>query len=446
MKILFLSHYFPPEVNAPASRTYEHCKQWVKMGHDVTVVTCAPNHPRGEVYPGYSNKLCQREQRDGIKVVRLWTYMTANEGFFKRTLNYVSYMVSAIVAAPFLPTADAVLSTSPQFFNGLAGYFVSRLKHARWILEIRDLWPESILIVGAIKNKWIIRALEYLEMFAYRKANAIVPVTEAFKCYMVGKGISEEKIEVVKNGVDLDFYKVAEGANAMVQELGLSGKFVSSYFGTHGMAHHLETVLEAAALLRERKDILFLLLGDGAERQNLLTLREKGNLDNVMMLDQQPKQRMPFLWQCSHVSMVLLKKSDLFKMVIPSKIFESMAMQRPVILGVEGESRELIETARSGLCIEPQNAAELARCVVELADKPQLCQELGQNGRRYVAEYYDRRVLAAKYEQVMVRLVSGESAVSNHDLIKVPLSVPVAHPPDCPNDCVQSRATHKLDP
>ena len=133
-------------------------------------------------------------------------------------------------------------------------------------------------------------------------------------------------------------------------------------------------------------------------------------------------------------------------MVIPSKIFESMAMQRPVILGVEGESRELIETARSGLCIEPQNAAELARCVVELADKPQLCQELGQNGRRYVAEYYDRRVLAAKYEQVMVRLVSGESAVSNHDLIKVPLSVPVAHPPDCPNDCVQSRATHKLDP
>ena len=268
MKILFLSHYFPPEVNAPASRTYEHCKQWVKLGHDVTVVTCAPNHPRGKVYPGYRNRWSQREERDGIKVVRLWTYVTANEGFVKRTLNYVSYMVSAIVAAPFLSKADVVLSTSPQFFNGLAGYFVSRLKHAPWVLEIRDLWPESILVVGAIKNKLIIRVLEYLEMFAYRKADAIVPVTEAFKRYMVGKGIPAQKIEVVKNGVDLDFYKVVEDANPVVQELGLSGKFVSSYFGTHGMAHHLETVLEAATLLRERKDILFLLVGDGAERQN----------------------------------------------------------------------------------------------------------------------------------------------------------------------------------
>jgi glycosyltransferase involved in cell wall biosynthesis len=412
MKILFLSHYFPPEVNAPASRTYEHCKLWVKMGHDVSVVTCAPNHPRGNIYLGYKNKLFQREESEGIKVVRLWTYVTANEGLFRRTLNYFSYMVSAIFAAPFLPRADVVLSTSPQFFNGLAGYFVSRLKRAPWVLEIRDLWPESILVVGAIKNRWIIRALEYLEIFAYRKADRVVPVTDAFKRYIVGKGIREEKIEVVKNGVDLDFYKVAEGANPVVEEFGLSGKFVSAYFGTHGMAHHLETVLEAAALLRARKDILFLLVGDGAERQKLLALREERGLDNVMMLDQQPKQKMPFLWQCSNVSMVLLKKSHMFKMVIPSKIFESMAMQIPLILGVEGESREIIETARSGLCIEPQNATELARCVADLADKPELCEELGRNGRRYVSEHYDRHVLAAKYERLMVQLANGQPAAA----------------------------------
>ena len=340
--------------------------------------------------------------------------MTANEGFFKRTLNYTSYMVSATVAAPFLPAANVVLSTSPQFFNGLAGYFVSRLKRARWVLEIRDLWPESILVVGAIKNKWIIRALEYLEMFACRKADAIVPVTEAFKRYMTEKGIPAGKIEVIKNGVDLDFYKVAEGPNPVAQEFGLDGKFVSSYFGTHGMAHHLETVLEAATLLRDRKDILFLPVGDGAERKKLLALCETSALDNVMMLDQQPKQKMPFLWQCSNVSMVLLKKSDLFEMVIPSKIFESMAMQKPVILGVEGESCEVSETARSGLCIEPQNAAALARCVAELADKPELCKELGQNGRRFVTEYYDRRLLAANYEQLMVRLADRESTVNAH--------------------------------
>jgi glycosyltransferase involved in cell wall biosynthesis len=231
---------------------------------------------------------------------------------------------------------------------------------------------------------------------------------------MIGKGIPAGKIEVIKNGVDLDFYKVAEGPNPVVQEFGLDGKFVSSYFGTHGMAHHLETVLEAATLLRDRKDILFLLVGDGAERKKLLALCETSALDNVMMLDQQPKQKMPFLWQCSDVSMVLLKKSALFEMVIPSKIFESMAMQKPVILGVEGESREIIETARSGLCIEPQNAAALARCVAELADKPELCKELGQNGRRFVTEYYDRRLLAANYEQLMVRLADRESTVNAH--------------------------------
>ena len=165
----------------------------------MTVVTCAPNHPRGKVYEGYKNRLYFVEQIEGIRVVRLWTYVTANEGLLKRTVNYISYLLAAVMAAPFLRSADAVISTSPQFFNGLAGYFVSRIKRAPWILEIRDLWPESILAVGAIRNKTVIRTLEYLEMFAYRKADRIVPVTDAFAQYMINKGIDAHKIEVIKN-------------------------------------------------------------------------------------------------------------------------------------------------------------------------------------------------------------------------------------------------------
>lgn len=406
MKILFLSHYFPPEVNAPASRTYEHCKRWVKLGHEVTVVTCAPNHPRGKVYDGYRNRLFQREEKDGIRVVRLWTYVTANEGFLKRTLNYVSFMVSAVAASPFLGRHDVVLTTSPQFFNGLAGYFVSRLKRMPWVLEIRDLWPESILVVGAIKNRAVIGTLEYLEMFAYRKADRIVPVTDAFKRYMVGKGVAAGKIHVVKNGVDLEFYHEADGPNPLAEELDLQGKFVASYVGTHGMAHHLETVLEAAQLLRERKDIVFLLVGDGAEREKLLALKARLQLDNVIMLEQQPKQRMPQLWQCSDASLVLLKKSELFKTVIPSKIFESMAMKRPILLGVEGESRELVQAAGAGLAIEPENAAELAARIAELADKPELCRAIGESGRKFVAENFDRTVLAARYARVIEEAVA----------------------------------------
>src|SRR5580765_1261496 len=192
MNILFLSHYFPPEVNAPATRTYEHCRQWVKDGHAVTVVTCAPNHPQGRIYAGYRNRFFHREVQDGIHVVRIWTYVTANEGFLKRTLNYVSYMVSAIAVALFLPKTDVVLSTSPQFFNGLAGYFVSRLRRTPWILEIRDLWPESILAVGAITNRPVIRFLEGLELFAYRKADHLVALTDAFKAHILARGISSK--------------------------------------------------------------------------------------------------------------------------------------------------------------------------------------------------------------------------------------------------------------
>jgi glycosyltransferase involved in cell wall biosynthesis len=402
MRILFLSHYFPPEVNAPASRTYEHCKQWVQDGHEVTVVTCAPNHPRGTVYEGYRNKLLHREEMHGIQVIRIWTYVTANEGFLKRTLNYLSYMVAAVLVAPFLSNFDLILSTSPQFFNGLAGYLVSRLKRIPWILEIRDLWPESIVAVGAITNRPVIRFLESLEMFAYRKADHLVVVTDAFKAHMLAKGISSKKVTVIKNGVDFSLYKKPlQVSSALSRKLGLEGKFVASYVGTHGMAHHLETVLDAAGELTEWKNIVFLLVGDGAERSRLVAIRDEMKLSNVIMLDQQPKELMPELWSLSSVSLVLLKRSDLFKTVIPSKIFESMAMEKPVILGVEGENAELIMLAGGGICIEPESARDLASQVLKLSRDPAICQELGASGRRYVLEHFDREVLARRFADVM---------------------------------------------
>jgi len=396
-------------VNAPATRTYEHCRQWVKDGHHVTVVTCAPNHPRGQVYEGYSNRLYQQETRDGITVVRIWTFVTANEGFFKRTLNYISYMWSAVIVSFFLPKADVVLSTSPQFFNGLAGYFVGKLKRIPWILEIRDLWPESIVAVGAIKSPAIIRMLEWIERFAYRKADRIVPVTDSFKTYMLGKGIEAGKIDVVKNGVDLTQYAPLDGASAFAEELGIKGRFVVSYFGTHGMAHNLETILHAASRLSGAKNILFLMVGDGAERHALVRMRDKMALYNVMMLDQQPKSRMREFWALSDVSLVLLRKSDLFRTVIPSKIFESLAMAKPIILGVAGESADLLQAAQAGLCIEPERADQLAACVLELSQEPELCQRLGRNGRKFVMEHFDRIVLARKLASV-IEIVGSQAA------------------------------------
>ncbi len=401
MNILFLSHYFPPEVNAPASRTFEHCQQWVKDGHSVTVVTCAPNHPQGQVYDGYRNCLFQREECQGIRVIRIWTFITANEGFVKRTLNYISYLIAVVLVTPWLPQANVVISTSPQFFNGLAGYFVSRILRIPWVLEIRDLWPESILAVGAITNRRIIQLLEWLEKFAYRKADWIVPVTDSFQRFIAEKGITPDKITVIKNGANLALYNPMAGENTMTELLDLKGKMVASYFGTHGMAHHLETILYAAKQLQDYPDIVFLLAGDGAERKNVLALHQQLKLTNVLMLEQQPKHLMPSLWALSSVSLILLRKSDLFQTVIPSKIFESMAMEKPIILGVEGESAEIVRAADAGFCIEPENSQELAQRMLELYQQPELRSRFGANGRKHVCKYYDRATLARKFEKIL---------------------------------------------
>jgi glycosyltransferase involved in cell wall biosynthesis len=405
VRILFLSHYFPPEVNAPASRTFEHCRAWAQAGHEVAVVTCVPNHPAGKIYPGYRNGWHQRETVQGITVHRLLTFVSANEGFALRTLNYFFYLFMATVVAPFLPRTDIVVSTSPQFFCGLAGYLVSRIKRVPWVLEIRDLWPESIVAVGAMKKSAVIRFLERLESFAYRRADHIVSVTESFQRHILGRGGSPDRLTVIKNGVDLDFFASDKGDGGLARELGIEGRFVAAYVGTHGMAHGLDTILRAAELTRERPDIVYLLAGDGAQRENITRMRDELKLANVLILGQQPKERMPQIWALTGVSLVLLRDQPLFLSVIPSKIFESLAMKKPIILGVRGESAALVQASGGGICITPESATELAAAVLRLADHPEIRANLGATGRRYVETNFDRRVLAARFEALLKSIV-----------------------------------------
>ena len=333
------------------------------------------------------------------------TYLSANKGFLKRILNYVSYMFSAILLCSLVKDVSVVVSTSPQFFCGLAGYFVSRLKRIPWVLEIRDLWPESIIAVGAIKNRRIIDLLEAIESFMYRKADRVVALTEAFKRHIMKRGISAESITIIKNGADLSQFAPLPKENAFRKQEGLTGKFVASFVGTHGMAHGLGTVFKTAEILKDRKDIIFLLVGDGAERENLVRMKEATGLKNVMMLGQQKKERMPEIIAASDACMVLLIKQDLFKTVIPSKIFEAMAMERPIILGVEGESQAIIEEGDCGLCIEPENAQALADAVVRLKDDAALAERLGKNGKRFVEKFYNRETLAAVYLELLAGLL-----------------------------------------
>lgn len=406
MRIVFFSHYYPPEVNAPASRTSEHCRVWAKDGHDVTVVTCAPNHPAGKLYPGYSNRLIQSETINGVQVVRVWTYLAANEGFAKRTLNYVSFLFSASLAMLRLPRPDVYVSTSPQFFCGLAGLIAKTVKRRPWVLEVRDLWPESIVTVGAMRKGRATRMLEWLERMAYRKADHIVAVTDSFVPHIAQRAQSADKISVIKNGVDLSLFKRAPAVEGLKAKLGLEGRFLAAYVGTHGMAHGLDTILDAAHLLRHEHCVGFLLVGDGAVRERLVERAAQMELPNLRIAGQLPKGEMPAVWSATDVSLIVLRKSDTFTKVLPSKMFEAMAMGCPIILGVEGEAKVLLKEAGAGIAITPESAEELAALVLKLSRDPELCARLGSNGQNFVRANFDRSTLAKLYINVLARVAT----------------------------------------
>lgn len=446
MHILFLTDNFPPEVNAPASRTFEHCRAWVKAGHEVTVVTCVPNFPKGKVYDGYRNRLLPRtETMEGIRVIRVWSYISANEGFIKRILDYVSFMVSAVAASPAVKRPGVVVGTSPQFFTACAAYLVSRIKRVPFVFELRDIWPESIKAVGAMKDSAAIRFLEKAEMFLYRKAALIVSVTESFKRTLVRRGVTAEKICVVRNGVDLARFRPMPKDPELVKRYGLEGKFVAGYIGTHGMAHALETLLDAAqkvngitgdsspfngapengegAMISSKISPcntlgqsgatipipeeswpspqicpapapVFLFLGDGARKQELMAEAKRRGVDNVLFLDSVPKEEVVRYWSLLDVSIIHLRKTELFTTVIPSKLFESMGMGIPVLLGVAGESAGIVEREGVGLTFEPENAVALCDTLLRLRDNRHLYGKLRDRCIR-AAVNYDRETQAA---------------------------------------------------
>jgi glycosyltransferase involved in cell wall biosynthesis len=397
--VLFLTDNFPPEVNAPASRTFEHCREWVKAGHKVTVITCAPNFPKGKVFDGYRNRLWQRETMEGIEVVRVWSYITANEGFVRRILDYQSYMVSAIVASLFIRRVDVIVGTSPQFFTACAAYVASRLKFRPYVFELRDLWPETIKAVGAMKNARAIAWLEKLELFLYRKAAKVISVTKSFKKNLISRGIDGSKIEIVTNGVDISQFTPRPKDAALTKELGLEGKFVAGYIGTHGLCHGLETLVTAAERLRGT-GIVFLFLGDGARKQFLRDMAAEKQLDNVVFIDSVKKAEVPRYWSILDVSVIHLQKAELFTTVIPSKLFESMGMGLPVLHGVEGESADIVRDEHAGIPFEPENVDELVAALRRLKENPA---ELDQFRASCLkgAQNYDRTNLALKMMRIL---------------------------------------------
>jgi glycosyltransferase involved in cell wall biosynthesis len=408
LRILFLSHYFAPEVNAPASRLYEHARLWAAAGHDVTVVCPVPSAPHGWPYPGYSNHFWAEENLDGIRVVRVWTFVAANKRRIRRTLNYASFMMSALVALLFLRRHDVLVATSPQFFCGLAGAVGSLFRKEPFVLEVRDLWPESIEAVGAGQPSRALRMVGTLARWMYSRAQLIVTVGEGYRDRLVAAhGIAPSRLCVIPNGVDpATFHEVTAGP-AVVRRA--PEEFIVSYVGTLGMAHGLDVVLGAAGRLAGEPRVVFVLAGDGAEKARLEEEAARRGLANVRFMGLLPKEVVPRLIAESDACLVHLKRRDLFRTVLPSKMFEAMAMRRPVLMGVEGHAREVLEEAGAGIPFVPEDDESLAAAIRALMADPALGATMGERGAAFCKRHFSRPALASRYIDV-IRAVANRQA------------------------------------
>jgi glycosyltransferase involved in cell wall biosynthesis len=406
MKILFVSHYFPPEVNAPASRTHEHCRRWVQDGHEVTLITGVPNHPRGQIFDGFENRWIQEETIDGIRVLRTWMFLTPNAGFSKRVANYLLFAFTAILASLRTGKPDLVIATSPQFFAGIAGAIIAKLKRRPFVLEIRDLWPKSVVELGQLGEGPILSTLEALERWLYRSAAGVVVNTHTFRQHIMERGVAEDDIELIYNGIDPVLFRPQPKNEALLEAHGLSNHFTVAYVGTLGLAHGLSLLIDVAERLENRAELRFCLIGDGADRDKLEAEIKRRGLNNIVMLGLQPRDAMPDWIASIDLLLVMLRDLPVFETVIPSKIFEFLAQERPVVLAAKGEIRRMMEEANGALVIDPEAEDQMVAAIENVMGHPEEAARRAESGRRWVEAGFLRDDLARRMAIFLERILA----------------------------------------
>ena len=404
-------------MGAPAARAAELAHHWADAGHAISVLTGFPNHPTGVVpaeWRARLRRLVYHEKAGRVDVFRTWLWPLPNRKAHERMRNYASFCISAALRGMTLPRPEVIIGTSPQLLVGLAGWWIAFARQIPFVFEVRDLWPESLTAVGVGNQDSLLHhALAAIAGFLYKRSDSIVVVSPAFKERLIEDWrVPAEKIAVVENGVETDLFVPAPAAaNEMLRkQLGVENKFLVCYVGTMGMAHGLETLLNAAAeLQRQNSNVVFLLVGEGAEKERVKAVAQSQTLANVRFLDQQPRATIPAFISAADACLVLLKKTDVFKTVIPTKMLEFMACARPVILGVEGQAQQIIEEAGAGIAIEPENAEALVKAIQQLANDRPLCEVLGKKGREHILRYFSRASTAEKYIQVLRALLKQDS-------------------------------------
>jgi glycosyltransferase involved in cell wall biosynthesis len=406
MKILILSQYYPPETGAAQNRLRDWAEYLAQVGHRVTVLTGFPNYPKGEVFEGYRGHIFLDEQEGNIRILRSCAVVTRRRSFFLRLANYFSFLFTSFIAGLVKAgKQDLVLVELPPLFLGLSAIWLRRLKGASLAINVSDLWPRSAIALGVLRNQTLIRWATLLEEHLYRQADIITGQTSGIVSD-IGRRFPAKTVTWVPNGVGGLGLRPPEPSssdrNLIRQEFQVMDKCAVVYAGLHGIAQRLETMLEAADILKDQSEIRFVLIGDGPEKQFLQKRVEELRLTNVRFYPPTPSFRMSQILSALDIAIVPLKKHDLFRGALPSKLFEAMGAALPIVLSIRGEAQELVETSQCGICVEPEDPREMATAILKLARNPELRSHLGRNGREYVEQHYNRVLIAGRLEKLLL--------------------------------------------
>jgi glycosyltransferase involved in cell wall biosynthesis len=414
VRLLILTQYYPPETGAPQNRLSDLAQRLHQAGHQVTVLTALPNYPRGEIFENYRGRLLMEESRSGIRIVRTWIYATPRKGFVRRLLNYFSFVFSSFVLGVWKAgSPEIVIVESPPLFLGLSAWLLAFFKNARLVFNVSDLWPDSAVAMGILHNPWLIRLSKWLEEFLYRRSFLITGQTQGIVDNIQSR-FPDKRVALITNGVDIKRFMHAAGdrKSEIKNEFALTDKFVVGYAGLHGLAQGLESVIQAAGLLATEKDIVFAFFGDGPEKEKLVQLVNHLGLQNFRFHPSQMTERMPAIIGSFDIALVPLRRLELFKGALPSKMFEAMAAAVPIVVSIDGEARALVERARAGLFVEAEDSKAMAGAILELYRDRERLTTLGLNGRQYVIEHYDRQKIAERFERLLFANDCPETATA----------------------------------
>jgi glycosyltransferase involved in cell wall biosynthesis len=388
MRWVILTQYFYPEVGAAPIRFYEIARELTSRGYQVTVVTTFPSHRMVAIPKKYRRRLWMREEMEGFKVLRVWAFPHFSGRIWKRFITYFSFVFTSIFGIMRAGSCDYILVHSPPLFIGISAYISSLLKRAPFIFSVSDLWPQVAVELGVVRNKWLIRLAERLELFIYRKAWKVVAVSDGIYQALLSKGLPKEKVSILSNGANIEMFALRKKRKDLIERYNLQSKKVFLYAGNFGFAFDPLTILKAAEILLPRNEIFFLLVGDGPEKAGLQELARRKSLSNVLFVTSKPFTEIPDYYALSLATIVPLKKSNFPKTHRPARIYASMACQKPIIYCGDGEPVGLIKKANCGVVVEPENPKALAEKIIEMVENPSLVKKLGQNGREFVVKNY----------------------------------------------------------